>query len=332
MYGSANALEDSQMQRFVLTMPDNLTQLQVHRWRPVFAWFVFLLSIVAAATSLAQGDTNEKEGPPEPRPIKLETIDKVRLRAAYFPSDNGKSAIPILIVHEWKGQASPYFELCKKLQASGHAVLVPEYRGHGGSRDYVDPKGQTKQFDVARMSKRDIERIIAMDLESTKGFLKEENNEGKLNLNALVVIGIGEGAVFAAQWSQRDWKFPSVGRKKQGQDVKGLIYISPEKQIKGIGIDSTLDDKDLIQLPTMIIAGKQSKHAEEAIRIAKQVEGTKKRIGRGAATGFNFLMPDTSQSGARLVNDIPAVSEAIVEFISKEVKISDSENEWVDRL
>ncbi len=324
--------EESRMRSLAMTQHDETTDLHHDRCWQTMACLIFLSAIVVAANVSAQTEAAKEKDKLEPRTVKLNTKDDVELRAAYFPSDKGKDAIPVLLIHEWKGQASPYFELSKKLQANGSAVLVPEYRGHGGSRDYVDSRGQTKRFDVARMNKRDIEKIVAMDLESCKGFLKEENNEGKLNLNALVVIAVGEGAIFAGHWALHDWNFPSIGRKKQGQDVKALIYISPEKQIKGIGIDSTLSDPHLIQLPIMIVAGKGSSEAEEATRIAKQVEGMKKRIGRGAATGFNLLMPDTSLSGPRLVNDVSEVSTAIIEFVSNEVEVSETENPWINRL
>jgi pimeloyl-ACP methyl ester carboxylesterase len=276
--------------------------------------------------------------PPEPREVELTTKDNVGIRAGYFPAiksntpNQGKDAITVLIVHEWKGQARPYQQLCFALQNAGFAVLIPEFRGHGGSRDYTDPAGVTKRFNIARMSKRDIENIIRFDLETSKGFLKEENNKGNLNLNALVVLGVQEGCVLAAHWAQRDWNFPSVGRIKQGQDVKALIMISPEKQIKGLALDPMLSDRNLIQLPMMIAAGGGKQEAGEAEIIARRVEGMKKRLARGPATGFRLLMPDTKLSGPRLVNDVPEVVASIIDFISSEVRVSDGENPWVERM
>jgi len=293
--------------------------------------FVYFLMIAVAANLSAQDQDSEKDDEPAFRLVKLKTKDGVELRAAYFSSDLEKEAIPILIIHEWKGQASPYIKLSLALQEKGFAVLVPEYRGHGGSREYTDRNGESKKFNVARMSKRDIENIIGKDLETIKGFLKRENNEEKLNLNALVIIGIREGAVLAGQWAQRDWRFPSVGRRKQGQDVKALIYVSLAKQIKGVSIESTLTDQNLIELPMMLVAGKRSKDAKETDRIAKRVHGMKKRIGRGTMAGFELLMPDTKLSGPALVNEVSTVIPAIVDFITSEVKVTEEENPWVDR-
>lgn len=298
----------------------------------VLATFMFVVTISVASSLMAQDKTGKEEELPEPRLVKLKAKDGVELRAFYAASLKGKEAIPVLIVHEWKGQASPYYKLTTELQQAGCAVLVPEYRGHGGSDEYTDTRGQTKKFNVSRMSKRDIENIINMDLEATKKFLKRENNEAKLNLNALVIIGIREGAVIAGHWAQRDWKFPSVGRKKQGQDVKALVYVSPEKQIKGIGLDKTLTDPDLILLPIMLISGAAGNDAAEVKRIAKRVEGMKRRIGRGTPSGFEFQAVDTKLSGPRLINDVTDVIPSIIAFITDQVRISPEENPWIERL
>jgi alpha-beta hydrolase superfamily lysophospholipase len=303
---------------------------QACRWMLLI---IFLLGLAVAADVSAQERSAEKDdGPPKPRELKLKTKDDVGIRAAYFPSEEGKDAITVLIVHEWKGQARPYFNLCYALQDAGFAVVIPDYRGHGGSREYVDRRGESKRFNLARMSKRDLQNIIRYDLETVKKFLKEENNEGRLNLNALVVIGIGEGNVLGGHWAQQDWKFPSVGRKKQGQDVKALVLISPVKQAKGIPLEPVLKDKNLILLPMMVVAGKGSSEATEARTIAKRLEGVKKKMGRGTPRGFELQMPNTKLSGARLVNEVSDVVKSIIEFIRNEVKISEEDNPWIDRL
>lgn len=293
----------------------------------VFALFVFIAMIAMAGSVFAQTRTEK----PKPRPVTLKTKDGIKLRAFYFPSDKEKEAIPVLLVHEWQGQASPYRALVLALNKAGCAVLIPDYRGHGGSKDYTDRRGNAKKFNTGQMSKRDIENIIAFDLEKAKGFLKEENNAGNLNLNALVVIGIREGCVMAAKWAQRDWNFPSVGRIKQGQDVKALIFISPEKQVKGIAIDPTLTDLNLLRLPIMIVAGDSSPEASEAERVAKRIESYKKRMGRGEAQGFELALPKTKLSGSALVKEAGSVIPAITSFIETEVVIGEEENPWLMR-
>ncbi len=273
-----------------------------------------------------------KEDPKlKPRWETMKTKDGISIRAFYAPSAKGKDAIPVMIIHEWQGQGSPYEPLVNALRAAGCAVIVPEYRGHGTSRSYTDNTGQTKEFNISTMNKGDIDNIIAYDFEEVKQFLKKENNAGNLNLNALTLIGIREGAIMSMHWAVRDWSFPSVGRLKQGQDVKCLVLVSPEKNHKGLAIDPTLRSAAITQLPTMIVAGEESPESSEAKRIGKQIESVKKRLSRGEAKGFRLDMVPTSLSGAGLIREAPPVVPLIVKFIVANVTISDDSNPWVDR-
>ncbi|QDT06105.1 Alpha/beta hydrolase family protein [Rubripirellula lacrimiformis] len=290
---------------------------------------LFLFAFVFSSAALAQKPKAKEDPKLKPRPVTLKTKDGITLRAFYFPSDKGKEAVTVMVVHEWQGQASPYLKLVMALKNAGCAVLVPDYRGHGGSKEY-NYRGKTKTFNVAQMSKRDIESIILMDLETSKGFLKEENDAGNLNMNALVVVGIREGCVMATHWAARDWSFPSVGSNKQGQDVKGLVLISPEKQIKSIALDQALMSPTILQLPIMVVAGKESPEGSEAQRIIKRVEGVKRRAGGGTVTGFEGKMVDTALSGHSLVNDVSEVIPDIVQFITSEVNATEG-NPWIQR-
>jgi predicted esterase len=291
---------------------------------------VFLVAVVTATTAIAQTSRAKKEKP-KLRTVSLTTKDGVKLRAFYFPSDKEKNAIPVLLIHEWGGQASPYGKLVVELNKAGCAVLVPDFRGHGGSNTYTDVRGNSKEFNPAQMSKRDVENILAFDLEEAKSFLKDENNEGKLNLNALVVIGVREGCVLASHWTQRDHQWPSIGQIKQGQDVRALIFVSPDKQVKGVAMDPTLTDRNLLSLPIMIIAGDDSTDASEAERIAKRIESKKRAMGRGEVSGFELVMPKTTLSGAALVNESSVVIPKITEFITTNVKSGDDGYPWIDR-
>lgn len=301
------------------------------RRRSLVMLFVYLIAIATAATVCAQRPkTPADEEKLKPRRVSLKTKDGLTLNAFYFPSDKGKDALTVMLVHEWKGKgASPYGKFVLALREAGCAVLAPDYRGHGGSAEYTNQRGEKDRFDLGQMGRRDVENVIKYDLEKAKAFLKEENNEENLNLNALVMVGIGEGCVLAGNWAQRDWQFPSVGRMKQGQDVKALVYISPKKQIKGVGIDPTLTDPNLIRLPMMIVAGEAT--AAEANRIGKRVKAVKTRMGKGTPSGFDMKLVSTKLTGPSLVNDVSGVIPAIRDFIKKNVVISNDENPWIER-
>ena len=310
--------------RAVAITRDEERRKRASRWMMVI---VYLATIAVAGTVCAQQDDEELK----PRKITLKTKDGIELRAFYFPSDKGKKAITVLLVHEWQGQASPYRNLVLALREAGCAVLVPDYRGHGGSREYINARGRKDQFNIATMNRRDVEAIVAYDLEKAKAFLKEENDEERLNLNSLVVIGVREGCVMAARWAQRDWSFPSVGSVKQGQDVKALVFISPEKQIKGIGIDPAVNQPTIFSLPIMIVAGGNSPEAAEAKRLGKRLESQKRRIGQGEASGFEMKLLRTNLGGPSLVNEVGPVIPGIVSFIKNNVDIANEANEWIKR-
>ena len=269
-------------------------------------------------------------GKPKPKleTVELTTKDNIKLRAFYFASDKGKEAVPVIIVHEWEGQASPYGTLVKSLNDAGCAVIVPELRGHGGSREN-GPAG--RPFDIARMGKGDVANIIGGDMEAVKSFLRKENDNGKLNLNALVLIGVREGAVIAAQWAVQDLNFPSVGAMKQGNDVKSLVLVSPEKSLKGFTLDETLRDRLLWQLPFLIVVGRGSDQFAESDRFYKRLESMKKKAGKGTALGLELSVVATSLAGQSFVNDAPGVIDKITAFVKAHVVDVSAKIPWVER-
>lgn len=306
-----------------------------HLGRMVFVMLVaFAVAGSHSATAQRAGTAapSAKKNPVvEPQTQTLTTKDGVAITAYYFPSDQGKDAIPVLIVHEWKGQAAPYLKLCQALSKAGFAAIVVEYRGHGNSKKYRDQAGAEHVFNITTMGRNDADAIVRYDLEEANYFLKAENNAGRLNLNALCMIGIEEGAILAGNWAARDWAIPSVGRMKQGQDVKALVYVSPEKNLHGFSMSTTASEPNLLGLPTMIIAGQTSSQGGEAERMGSRLESIKKRYNRGVASGFEMILPKTSLSGPALINDDATVIPSIIKFLTANVRVSNSENPWIER-
>lgn len=295
--------------------------------------FVLLSGSVSRANAQRPTTARKKKAPPEPRKVELRTKDGVDLSGVYFGSNAGKQAIPVLLVHGWKGAKAPYGDLCLGLRAAGCAVFALDYRGHGGSREYIDPSGKKKSFNQKTMGKRDIGNIVAYDFEEVKQFLKKENNEGNLNLNALVLIAVRDGAIPAIAWAKRDWQFPSVGSRKQGQDVKALVLVSPKRSLKGIAVEPMLEDPLLAALPTMFVIGKGSPEQSDGNRIYKRVGVMKRRFSGGEdAKGLTLYEPKQPLGGPVLINNKPSnVIPEIAKFIKAEVVISDVDNPWIER-
>ncbi len=205
----------------------------------------------------------------EPKVVNLVTKDGVQLRTVYFPSDKGKKAVPVMLLHEFDGQSAPFVNgannvpaLATLLQQSGFAVISPDLRGHGGSLAQADPRGGTIELDRSKFNKRDILAMMQGDMEAVKQFLKTENDEGNLNLNALVVLGVQDSSVLAMNWTAMDWEWPAVPGKKQGQDVKAIVLLSPEKLNKGVPYEPMLKHPVVSRLPTLLIAGAQSEQGQ----------------------------------------------------------------------
>ncbi len=264
------------------------------------------------------------------RTLELTTKDGMQIRAFYFPSAKGKEAIPVVLMHEWQGQASPYQGLVSALWDLGCAVIVPEFRGHGGSRTQAGGR----ELDVSRMGKGDVMAMITGDLEAVKKFLVVENNEQRLNLNALTLIGIREGAILASHWAVADLNFPSLGTVKQGQDVKAMVLISPTKgirRIRGISLDETLNDRLFVQLPFLIIVGDSSSQAADTDRFSQKLESLKKRATRGEPDNIQYERLNTPLDGPALVNDVPGVIDRVRDFVEQRMVARSGAFPWTDR-
>lgn len=282
---------------------------------------------VAGGVGKPGGKKAEK---PPMQTLDLATADGIKLRAFYFPSNVGKAAVPVIVVHEWQGQASPYSALVRKLSDLGCAVIVPELRGHGASRQQLTPAG-ARTLEVAKMSRPDVLAMVKFDLEAVKKFLVQENNAERLNLNALAMVGVGEGAIIATQWSVGDLNFPSIGSIKQGQDVKLLALVSPVRTHKGVSLEDALNDPLLAGLPFLIVVGETSKQMGDAERAFKRLETTKKRLSRGEAVGLEFATFPTSLTGHALVNDDAKVIPKIASFLETILISNALRIPWVER-
>jgi len=70
---------------------------------------------------------------PHRKILNFLTDDGLRLTLTYYPGTKGKETVPIVLLHMWKQSRVDYKDLALFLQSKGHAVIVPDLRGHGQS-------------------------------------------------------------------------------------------------------------------------------------------------------------------------------------------------------
>ena len=265
---------------------------------------------VAIAQPKAASESEEDELP-DPEEVTLETDDGVTVQATFYGSLEGKNAVPVILLHGFKGDRQDFDELALFLQQAGHAVIAPDLRGHGDSKRQVRGGG-TVNLDAARLRKEDFLAMAGKDgeVERVKRFLMTKNNAGELNIDKLCLIGAEMGATVALYWTVRDLTAAILPTGKRGQDVKALVLISPQDSFKGIPTNAALRLPDIQrELSVMLIAGSgDSKTIGDARRIYSSLAKyrpdppTDPKEVETKQTLF-FSKPDTSLSGTKMLNE-----------------------------
>lgn len=273
---------------------------------------------------------------PPPQNVTLTTHDGVSLGATFYGSLLGKEAVPVIMLHQYKGSRTDFKDLAATLQAKGCAVLVPDLRGHGQSTRQQLPGRGDREINPALLKHQDFVAMVEQDLEACKSYLMEKNNAGELNINKLCVIGAEMGAVVGVDWAAWDWHWPMLATGKQGQDVKALVLISPPWSYKGLSLTEVVNNRRLAdQMSWLIIVGDQDKDdLREAKRLQQTIEKflpTPSDPAQAAEKQAVFFMPvATSLQSAKL---LAAKKDAIAAEISKFIdqRLVKQGASWTDR-
>jgi pimeloyl-ACP methyl ester carboxylesterase len=130
------------------------------------------------------------------------------------------------------------------------------------------------------MPTNEFANMYAQDMEAIRSFLVKENDDGKLNLNALAIVGSEMGASVAVHFAGYNNCFlPRVEpglHRMPSPDVKGLVLISPSRnKPPSLSIITGLKNYPLLksELPILIlVGGEDHKALADAELISKLIK------------------------------------------------------------
>lgn len=267
-------------------------------------WFLLpAASVQGAEKPIAKADAAKKEL--DLRPVELGgndlvTDDGVLLAATFYPSPKGREAIPVILLHSYKGNRKEFSALAGYLQQQGHAVLVPDLRGHG---DSTGTRAGVK-LDAARMPTQQFEQMYYEDIKALRRFLVAKNDADELNLSKLCLIGADMGATVALRAAWLDWT-PVPGRPTL-MDVKALVLLSPPASFRGLDVRTPLANPAVrSQLSVLILVGKLRKRdlddAERLYNMFKPYHPDPPKEELAEKQDLFFLKLDTELQGAKML-------------------------------
>jgi pimeloyl-ACP methyl ester carboxylesterase len=280
---------------------------------------------------------------PQPQNVAFKTRDGVQMAATFYPSplekEALKDAVPVILLHPFKGSRTDFSDLALALQDAGYAVLAPDLRGHGQSTRRTTADGNDVEIEQSLMNRDDFEAMAhcdvdwSGDVEACRKFLMDKNNAQQLNIDKLVLIGAEMGAAVAIDWAQHDWAWDTLASGKQGKDVKAIVLLSPQWSFRGLTIGSAVGDHDFVsQLSWMILVGEQDpKIFPDAKRLYTALEKTPLPTMAEAPgkPALDFHQFTTSLQGTKLLAKNFNSTAEILKFIDQQV--AKTTHPWTDR-
>jgi len=305
--------------------------------------------LVNVLPAQAQAKKDEKPEIPEPKPITLETKDGVSLRCTWYGGTLEKATVPVVMLPGWGGVRGDYAEVAKSLQNRGHAVIVPDLRGHGESTS-MQVGDEVERLDYKKMSKNEIVGMLE-DLKAVKKFLLDKNNEGELNIELLCVVSADVSCILAMNWALYDWSLVTFPNGvKQGRDIKALVLLSPTRSYKGL--TTTAAEKhplftgradrggtSPLTLSVMIMVGERDrKSLLDAKQIHNSLERTRPKLPDDRAERVEkqdlfLLTRDVELQGTTLLDPELRLNleSQLAAFIHYRLEKKESEFSWTNR-
>lgn len=239
----------------------------------------------------------------------LTTRDGVQLAVSYLPGNQAKKTVPVVLLHGHRGKRADWVVLARHLQTRGHAVIVPDLRGHGAST-------RTATGTTLSPNNVNFQEMASEDMGAISSWLVERNNNGELNLDKLCVVGAEMGAAVAAVWAAQNWSGPVAGQS--GHDVKALVLLSPKFVFRNLKVaDAVRSEAVAKELSILILVGKENASAlGEATRVRALFDPWRPEAPKPTNRNFFFGRLGTHLQGAEMLADKSlAALDYIDEFI-----------------
>ncbi|MCH2180363.1 MAG: alpha/beta hydrolase [Mariniblastus sp.] len=303
-----------------------------------------ILLILAALCGAGElnGQESKKTEIADPETVFLVTKDGVELRAEWFPGKPGKNSVPVILLHDWNGSRQDLYGLATYLHRErGCSVLVPDMRGHG---DSISLKNSDETIKRDKFRKSDFLGFVE-DIETCKRFLVSKNNLGDLNIDLLVIGAVGKMSPFAVDYALRDWTWEPLGGIKQGQDVKAIVMISPERKFKSASMTPAfkiplISGRNAEPLPIYLTWGsRHSSSSREGNSIYSTLSGSREKVSSKLPveqrwkkqTLFKILYKSNLTGRNLLKEQGDGMSSDIGLFIEKKVAGRKDDFRWQDR-
>lgn len=295
----------------------------------------FLLFVTSAVTGAAFAQVQRPaagEGPPPEERI-VTTKDGVHLHFQYFAPKEvsaAKNTVPVILLHGQGGSSADMVPLARELQKLGHAVFAPDLRGHGKSVRRVGANGRELEIHADSMADEQYVYMVNFDMEALKKHILQLNNEGKVNIEMLTIVGSEMSTVVALDWSLMDWSWPSLPSIKQGQDVKALVLISPLSKYKKLSAEGVYSSP-VFRKPFSILVVGGAKDKEYCGKIYDQLSKYHPTPSADQQSLF-YIDLTTSLQGAKLFDPSLEVHKAVGNFIERRLVRRAGEFPWSKRV
>jgi pimeloyl-ACP methyl ester carboxylesterase len=303
--------------------------------RPLFAAGLLALTVTWSSIAMAQAPARPAR-PAPPEEFSLSTKDGVQLAITYYPSNAGTQAVPVVLLHDFNETRAAYEPLARFLQSPPpalvedlppggpmlpRAVVTVDLRGHGDSKTAFNADGSLDELDATQFGVADFEDMVLLDLEAVRAFLLARNDAGQLNLNKLCIVGAGMGANVALAYAVHDWSVPDLAARKQSQDVKALVLLSPTRVFHGLSSAEALKfppiQQDLaIYLAYGAATTRLARECETMIKVWERNHPEPPRADIPALKDFFVFAPQTQMQGTELLTTAEfGLGPRIAEFI-----------------